>query len=170
MLNQCKDAYLKGQAYRVLYPLTKGMIKIRELDDWASQLPDLLQRYGAYSSASAKNKGFLSPPNSPCMAYEACWWTRKLPADLCQELANRVYHAVTKLEADGLPPNVVDDLVYWLDWKIPTFLEFAESARLDSKRPWKYRARELANRQGQLYELTLRLIYIIGRVRTEAKI
>ena len=170
MINKCKEAYLKGEAYRVTYPLTNGIIKIREADDWASRLPDTLQRYGEYSSTSSSGQRFLSPPASPCMPDEAYWWTRKLPENLCEDLASRVYHAVTKLKVDGVPPMVVNDLVQWLDREIPSFLEAAEAARHDSKRPWKYRARELANKESELYNLALRFIFIIDRIRSYARI
>jgi len=170
MTNKCKDAYATGKAHRVRYPLNSGANKIREAAGRYDRFPDIVQRYGEYSSATPARRKRIVPPDAHCMPYEASWWTRRVPEELCETLASYICHAVPKLVVDGVPVEVVRSLGRWLEIEVPEFLAAAEAARLDSRRPWKGRARELANRQGQLYDLTEYFVFITDRIKRWAKI
>lgn len=170
MTNKCKDAYATGKAHRVRYPLNSGANKIREAAGRYDKFPDIVQRYGEYSSATPARRKRIVPPYSPCMPYEASWWTRRVPEELCKTLASYIWHAVPKLVVDDVPIAVVQKMELWLKEEVPVFIRAAEAARLDSKRPWKDRARELANRQGQLYDLMEYFVFITDRIKRWAKI
>jgi hypothetical protein len=170
MTNKCKKAYATGKAHRVLYPLASGANKIREAAGRYDNFPDIVQRYGEYSSLSLGKRKSFAPPYSPCMPYEASWWTRRVPEELCKTLASKICHAVPKLVVDDVPISVVQKLELWLKEEVPLFIRAAEAARLDSKRPWKERARELANRQGQLYDLMEYFVFITDRIKTWARL
>ena len=69
-----------------------------------------------------------------------------LPALVARQLGHDFVGALHALTGDGVPQNIVDDLIRDINAKIPTLLQLGELARVELGESWEAMGRDLGGR------------------------
>lgn len=82
----------------------------------------------------------------PCMGFEAAAWCKSLPVFVAHQLGHDVVGALHALTEDGVPQNIVDELIRDINAKIPTLFQLGESARVELDESWEATGPDLGGR------------------------
>ena len=147
MINNLKntnvsDGYQLGQSRRGAIPFRAGSeYKIKEFRRGLERKQKLLTDIG-----DAIRKKEMPNSFGPCMGFEAAAWCQALPALVAHQLGHDVVGALHALSEDGIPQNIVDELIRDINAKIPTLLQLGELARVELDESWEAMGRDLGGR------------------------
>jgi hypothetical protein len=147
MINNLKntnvsDGYQLGLSRRGVIRFRAGSeYKIKEFRGRLERKQKVLVKIG-----DAVRKKEMPHCFGPCMGFEAAAFCNSLPALVAHQLGHDVVGALHALIQDGVPQNIVDELIRDINAKIPTLLQLGELARVELDESWEAMGRDLGGR------------------------
>jgi hypothetical protein len=136
------SGYKLGLSHRGAIPFVAGSeYKIKECRGGLERKQKLLIDIG-----EAIRKKDMPHSFGPCMGFEAAAWCNSLPALVAHQLGHDFVGALHALTQDGVPQNIVDDLIRDINAKIITLLQLGELARVELDESWEAMGRDLGGR------------------------
>ena len=137
-----QDGYQLGLSRRGVIRFRAGSeYKIKEFSGRLERKQKVLVKIG-----DAVRKKEMPNSFGPCMGFEAAAFCNSLPTFVAHSLAHDFVGALHALTGDGVPQNIVDELIRDINAKIPTLLQLGELARVELDESWEAMGRDLGGR------------------------